>query len=83
MPRYVPAPSSAARRKAKVAENVRHFYARADYVTPRVALDATHTKALRGYMKREGLGVSDAIRAAIIAAAKPRTTPKRQPKARS
>lgn len=83
MPRHVPAPSSAARRKAKVAANVRHFYARADYVTPRVALDAATTKALRGHMKREGLGVSDAIRAAIMATAKPRTSAKRQPKARS
>jgi hypothetical protein len=57
------------RRKVKVAANVRHFYARAEYVTPRVALDATHAKALRAFMRAAGLGVSDAIRAAIVNAA--------------
>lgn len=56
-------------RKAKVAAAVRAWYARADYVTPHVALDRAQTKALRAYMKREGLGVGDAIRAAIVAAA--------------
>jgi hypothetical protein len=55
-------------RKTKVAANVRAFYSRAEYVTPRVALDKAHAKALHSYMKRAGLGVSDAIRAAILAA---------------
>lgn len=56
-------------RKTQVAANVRAFYSRADYVTPRVALDKAHAKALHAYMKRSGLGVSDAIRAAVLTAA--------------
>lgn len=59
---------AAARRRVKVAANVHAYYQRADYVTPRVALDKRHAAALRRYMKRAGLGVSDAIRAAILAA---------------
>jgi len=58
-------------RKTKVAANVRAYYARAEYVTPRIALDKPHAAALRRYMKREGLGVSDAIRAAILSVATP------------
>ena len=71
-------------RKTKVAANVRAYYARADYVTPRVALDQAHARALRAHMKRSGLGVSDAIRAAILAAGasgkrKPPATAKNRP----
>lgn len=54
-------------RRQQVRTNVAAFYARAAYVTPRVALNAEHAAALRGYMKRKGVGVSDAIRAAILA----------------
>ena len=56
-------------RKTKVAANVRAFYSRAEYVTPRVALDKSTAAALRRDMRKEKLGVSDAIRAAILAAA--------------
>lgn len=70
MPRK-PASNASERRKAKVAANVRHYYARAEYVTPRVALDAAHAKALRAFMHASGLGVSDAIRAAILSASAP------------
>lgn len=59
---------AATRRRVKVAANVRAFYQRAAYVTPRVTLDEHTAAALRRYMKRQGLGVSDAIRAAILAA---------------
>lgn len=62
-------PPAATRRRVKVAANVRAFYQRAAYTTPRVALDDRHAAALRRYMKRAGLGVSDAIRAAILSAA--------------
>lgn len=74
-------------RKAKVAANVRAWYSRADYVTPHVALDRAQTKALRAYMKREGLGVGDAIRSAIMATAtagkKPATTKRSLVKSRA
>lgn len=81
MPRK-PAANARERRKAKVAANVRAFYERAEYVTPHVALDAAHAAALHAYMKRERLGVSDAIRAAIMATGKPRVPTKRRPKAK-
>lgn len=62
------ATTTTARRRIKVAANVRAFYSKAEYVTPRVALDKRTAAALRRYMKRKGVGVSDAIRAAILAA---------------
>jgi len=68
MPRHPTSSTASERRRAKVAANVRRFYAKAEYVTPRVALDAAHTRALRAFMRAFGLGVSDAIRAAIISA---------------
>lgn len=58
-----------ARRREVVASAVRNFYARAAYVTPRVALDAATARALRRVMRARKLGVSDAIRAAIVEAA--------------
>jgi len=70
-------------RKAKVAANVRAYYARAEYVTPRVALDREHARALRDFMKHSGLGVSDAIRAAIRAVAGKRKVASKPPKSKN
>lgn len=86
MPRTA-APNAASTRRAKVAANVRAWRKRAPYLVPPVSLDAAHARALRAYMKREGLGVSDAIRAAILAAGaagkrKPAAMVKARPAAR-
>jgi hypothetical protein len=79
MPRTA-APDAASTRRAKVAANVRAWRQRAPYLVPPVSLDAAHARALRGYMKREGLSVSDAIRSAVmLAAATGRPAPKRKP----
>jgi hypothetical protein len=66
----------AAKRRAVVARSVRALRARAAYVIPSVPLDAEHAAALHGFMKAHRIGVSDAVREAVMRLAEP---PKKPP----